>query len=96
MHEDEGEGERGTEDGRGEGRGGGLALRSAMEIPRAYRTRLNVSLEETREDDFSLSSSLPPPPLFATLDHQMRGYRALRSFETRVRSLTFACYYAAI
>lgn len=76
MHEDEGEGERGTEDERGEGRGGGLALRSAMEIPRAYRTRLNVSLEETREDDFSLSSSLPPPPLFATLDHQMRGYRA--------------------
>lgn len=77
MHEDEGEGERGTEDGRGEGRGGGgLALRSAMEIPRAYRTRLNVSPEETREGDFSLSSSLPPPPLFATLDHQMRGYRA--------------------
>lgn len=57
MHEDEGEGERGTEDGRGEGRGGGLTLRSAMEIPRAYRTRLNVSLEETREDDFSSSSA---------------------------------------
>lgn len=52
-------GRGGTEEGRGEKGAeerGGLALRSAMEIPRGYRTRLNVSLEEMGEDDFSLGA----------------------------------------
>lgn len=67
-----------------------MILRSAIEIPRAYRTRLNVSLEKRRERNLSLL----PPLLFATLVPS--DARISRMFETRVRSLTFACYYAAI
>lgn len=87
-------GRRGTEGRRGSGEGGLAALRSAMEIPCAYQTRLNVSLEKTRKDDFSL--------VFSSSSASLCDFRTIRCEDTapprsrRVRSLTFACYYAAI
>lgn len=87
-------GRRGAEEGRREdgGGGGGLVLRSATEILRAYRTWLNVSLrEDERGRLLSHLLFLLRLPLFTTVPSDARISR-----HVRVRSLTFACYYAAI